>query len=190
MAPVLNNCYQTFFLLHVVGYVFILYPQMFFMKWVMINNKRSVLQEYWLTKGNETKEVVKYNPIQRSTRISTGDYHRLFFIESTGSLTGKYIFKNEYGIEVGSMSNDKLGKEGTVIIEGKKFVYKVNNGELHIHDGSTDKLLVSCGLAATINGTSLSLSSQSNADTNYLLLGLCWFLFLPVAKENRIEYAA
>ena len=164
------------------------------MKWVMANNRKALLQEYHLTEQESTKAIVKYNPTQRSARISIGEKHRLFFIESAGSLTGKYIFKNEYGIAVGGMSNDKWGKEGSIIIESKKFLYKVNNNplaELTIYDGNTNKPLASCGLTTGINGTSLSLSQQTNnADSNYLLLGLCWFLFLPVAKENIVEYAA
>lgn len=165
------------------------------MKWVMTNNKKALLQEYHLTEQDDNaKAIVKYNPVHRSARISIGDKHRLFFIESAGSLTGKYIFKNEYGLEVGTMSNDRWGKEGSVIIESKKFIYKILNNplaELTIYDGNTNKPLISCGLATGINGTSLSLSQQiNNADSNYLLLGLCWFLFLPVAKENIVEYAA
>jgi len=164
------------------------------MKWEMTNNKKALLQEYHLTEQENIKAVVKYNPAHRSARITIGDKHRLFFIESAGSLTGKYIFKNEYGLTVGMMSNDKWGKEGTVSIETKKFIYKINNSplaELTIYDGATNKALVSCGLATGINGTSLSLAQQTNnADSNYLLLGLCWFLFLPVAKEALVEYAA
>lgn len=163
------------------------------MKWVMANHKKT-LQEYHLTEQDDTKAIVKYNPVQRSARITIGDKHRLFFIESAGSLTGKYIFKNEYGMEIGMMSNDRWGKEGSVIIESKKYIYKIQNSplaELAIYDNSTNKLLVSCGLATGINGTSLSLAQQTNnADSNYLLLGLCWFLFLPVAKESIVEYAA
>jgi hypothetical protein len=164
------------------------------MKWVMVNNKHNVLHEYRLTDGNDTRAVVKYNPIHRSARITIGDTHRLFFIASAGSLSGKYIFKNEYGIEVGMMSNDKWGKEGSINIESKKYIYKVQNNplaELTIYDAFTNQPLASCALTTSVKGTSLSLSSQNNgADSHYLLLGLCWFLFLPVAKENVVEYAA
>ncbi len=164
------------------------------MKWIMANNKKSLLQEYHLTADGSTRAIVKYNPSQRSARVTIGDRHRLFFIESAGALSGKYIFKNEYGLEVGMMSNDKWGKEGSVIIESKKYIYKINNNplaELTIYDAASLKQLVSCGLTTGINGTSLSLSQQTNnADSNYLLFSLCWFLFLPIAKENIAEYAA
>lgn len=164
------------------------------MKWVMTNNKKALLHEYHLTEEGDTKAIVKYNPAHRSARISVGDKHRLFFIESAGTLTGKYLFKNEYGMEVGTMNNEKWGKEGTISIETKKFSYKIDNNplaELTIYDGTTRQALASCGLATGINGTSLSVPQQiNNADSHYLLLGLCWFLFLPVAKENMVENAA
>lgn len=164
------------------------------MKWVMINNKRNVLEEYRLTEDGDVKAVVKYNPLQRSVRITVGDIHRLFFIENTGSLSGKYIFKNEYGMEMGMMNNHVWGKEGTVEIASKKYIYIINNNppaELSVHDAATKKLLLSCNLATSINGTSLSLTSQNNtAGSNYLLLGLCWFLGQSVAKQNIVEYAA
>lgn len=160
----------------------------------MVNNKKSLLQEYHLFDDGSTRVIVKYNPSQRSARVTIGDKHRLFFIESAGALSGKYIFKNEYGLDVGMMSNDKWGKEGSVIIESKKYIYKINNNplaELTIYDAASNKPLVSCGLTTGINGTSLSLSQQTNnANSNYLLLSLCWFLFLPIAKENIVEYAA
>ena len=92
------------------------------------------------------------------------------------------------------MTNDKWGREGTVMIESKKFIYKIQNdlpAALTIYDADTHKVLASCGLATGINGSSLSLPEQTNhAGSNYLLLGLCWFLFLPMAKENIVEYAA
>jgi len=164
------------------------------MKWIMANNKKSMLQEFRLTDLDCTKAILKYNPLHRSARITIGDKHGLFFIESAGSLSGKYIFKNEYGIVVGGMSNNTLGKEGEVIIEKKKFIYRIHNtplAELTIYDSDTNKPLATCGLATGLNGTSLSLSQQTNnANSHYLLLGLCWFLFLPVAKENIVEYAA
>lgn len=164
------------------------------MKWVQINNKRNLLQEYHLTDNDETRAVVKYNPVQQSARITVGDMHRLFFIENTGSFTGRYLFKNEYGIEVGSMSNDKWSNKGSITIESQQYIFKIDNNPLAtltIYDSSQQQVLASCGLATNISGTSLSLAAQpTNAGTHYLLLSLCWFLFLPIAKENIVQYAA
>jgi len=193
-GSVLNNCYQKNPLLQARLLVFILKPQLLFMKWVQINNKRNLLQEYHLTDNGDTRVVVKYNPVQQSARVTVGDMHRLFFIEHTGSFTGKYLFKNEYGMEVGWMSNDKRGNEGSITIESQQYIFKIDNNPpatLTIYDSSKQQALAGCGLATNISGTSLSLAAQhTHAGTHYLLLSLCWFLFLPIAKENIVHYAA
>ncbi len=99
-------------------------------------------------------------------------------------------------MEVGSMGHDKwFGKDGTVIIESKKYSYNIQNNnplaELTIYEGASQQPLVSCGLTADSNGTGISFSQHDNAiGNNCLLLGLCWYLFLPSAKENVVEYAA
>lgn len=164
------------------------------MKWVLTNSKKALLQEYHLTEQNDTKVIVKYNPAHSSARISVGNKHRLFFIENAGSLSGKYVFKNEYGITIGTMINDKWGKEGTVSIESKKFQYKIAQesiAELHIYEPGSNKPIASCQLNTGINNSTLSLPHQTNnADSSYLLFGLCWFLFLPVTSEKIAEYAA
>lgn len=162
------------------------------MKWVLISSYKSTLQEYHLMENDECKVVMKYNPLHHSARINCANQQRLFFIESTGSLTGKYIFKNEYGMEIGNMSQDKwFGKDGSVIIESKKYTYCIKNNplaEFTIYESISQQPLVSCGLDID---TGIPLSAY-NTDINNkcLLLGLCWYLFLPAAKENLVEYAA
>jgi hypothetical protein len=165
------------------------------MKWILISNKNSLLLEYHLMENEKCEAIVKYNPVHRSARVSSGGKHTLYFIESAGSLSGKYIFKNQYGIEVGNMACDKWkATEGTVTIESKKYGYKIHNNpvaEIQIYENETHRHLVSCGLISNENGIAISLSQQNNnAGNNYLLLGLCWYLFLPMAKENLVEYAA
>jgi hypothetical protein len=165
------------------------------MKWVLVSNQGATLQEYHLMENETCKAVMKYNPLHRSVRISCGNQHRLFFIESTGSLTGKYIFKNEYGMEVGNMSHDKwFGKDGSLMIESTQYTYTIHNdplAELTVYEGTSHQSLVHCGLHTESNGSVTSFSSPTaGINSNCLLLGLCWYLFLPVTKENRVEHAA
>ena len=93
------------------------------------------------------------------------------------------------------MSNDKwFGKDGSIIIESKKYTYSIKNNplaELTIYEGISQQPLVSCGLAIDTAVTGIALSAH-NIDINNkcLLLGICWYLFLPAAKENLVEYAA
>ena len=150
------------------------------MKWVLINNHREPVQEYRLMENDLCKVILKYNPQQKSARISCANQQRLFFIQSAGVLTGKYIFTNEYGMEIGNISHDKRHTNGgTVNIESKKYHYDITNnpsGELTIYDSNSQRPLATCGLGVS--------------DNNSLILAHCWYLFLPVVKENVVEYAA
>lgn len=158
-----------------------------YMKWVIVSTKKSLLQEYHLVNSDQCLMVLKYNPVQHSLRISCDGNHKLFFIESTGSLTGKYIFRNEYSMETGHMNYDKsFGREGSVTIETQKFKYHISDTattELIIHDGNTGAWLMDCELE-----NNEASRQNSSVENNFLLLGLCWYLC--VAKKNLVEYAA
>lgn len=157
------------------------------MKWVIVSAKKSLLQEYHLVNSDQCLMVLKYNPLQHSLRISCDGNHKLFFIESTGALTGKYIFRNEYSMETGHMNYDKwFGKEGSVTIETKKFNYNISEtstAELNIYDDSTGAWLMDCELEHIADTR-----QNSSVENNFLLLGLCWYLC--VAKKSLVEYAA
>ncbi|MBL0356755.1 MAG: hypothetical protein IPP72_07560 [Chitinophagaceae bacterium] len=164
------------------------------MKWVLVNSLQSLIQEYHLVEHDKCIMVIKYNPVHHSVRMNCEGNHRLFFIESTGALTGKYIFHNEYDMEIGHMNYDKwFGKEGSVTIESKKYDYQISNspsGELIIHDSESGMPILNCFLDAASSSAASTAKANSSVENNYLLLGLCWYLSLPVAKEHMVEYAA
>ena len=149
------------------------------MKWVLVNNHKEPVQEYHLMENNQCKVFLKYNPQQKSARICCANQQRLFFIQSAGVLTGKYIFTNEYGMEIGNITHDKRQNNGgNVSIESKKYHYEISNNpsaELTIYDSNTQRHLVTCGLGVF--------------DNISLILANCWYLFLPVVNENMLEYA-
>jgi hypothetical protein len=162
------------------------------MNWEVISNERSSLQEYRLFDNNDCKVIIKYNPRHQSARITSGNHHRLFFLESAGSLSGKTIFKNEYGMEIGSLVHDKFHtKDGTLVIDSKKYQYQLQNTapqELVIFDTHHHAQLASCSIQSTINN---SLSNHQQAiNNNCYLLGLCWYLFLPVENNISSKYEA
>ncbi len=152
------------------------------MKWISVSSQHSTIQEYQLIENGECKAIIKYNPLHRSARMSCGRQHRLFFIESAGSLSGKHIFKNEYGMEIGSSRQEKtFGKDGQVIIESTKYTYTIDTGDTTTFSvfNAANKCLVSCNYdeknIAAITAT-------------FLLTGLCWYLLLPVTHQQL--YAA
>jgi hypothetical protein len=98
------------------------------MNWEIINNERFSLMEYRLMDQGDCKVIIKFNPRHQSARISCGNQHRLFYFESAGSLSGKTIFKNEYGMEIGNLVHDKFHpKYGSLVIKNKKYQYALQN---------------------------------------------------------------
>jgi hypothetical protein len=165
------------------------------MKWILINNHPEPIQEYHLIENEHCRVILKYNPEQKSARITCGNQQRLFFIQSAGVLTGKYIFTNEYGLQIGYLNQDKRhANGGSVSIESKKYQYEISNNplaELTIYDSDSLSRLVTCELAfhdSTSNATAFG-KQFTHIDYNCILLAHCWYLFLPVAKENLLEFA-
>ena len=87
------------------------------MKWVFVNQFSPSIKKYQLTEGDNIKLVLKYNPEQRSVRVSGEESHRLFFIDKTGLWHNKTILKNEYGVEIGRLSYDKMQHIGAIEID-------------------------------------------------------------------------
>lgn len=150
------------------------------MKWLMVSNSRSLLSEYHLMHNDVCLAVLKYNPVHHSVRLSAQDIHELYFIESTGALTGKYIFHNEYNMETGHMYHDKwYGKSGVVVIESKKYHYQVTDAQLSIAQPGSLHTTINCEW----NNAETTAQKSIGDENNFLLLGLCWYLCLPVIKN-------
>ena len=154
------------------------------MNWVTINNQQSALKEYHLMQNDDYKMLLKYNPLQHSARFSCGGkYHRLFYFETMPQFSSKTIFTDQYGMETGSIVLDKIySHDGTVWLDGKKLHYHLQDSpvpKLIVYESDPNHPIVSCSIA-TGNETALM---------NCFILGVCWYIFLQVAKENPVEYA-
>ncbi|MEO6550813.1 MAG: hypothetical protein ABIN94_22615 [Ferruginibacter sp.] len=165
------------------------------MNWEVISNDRSSLKEYRMIDNNECKVVIKYNPIHHSARITIGNHHRLFFLESAGSLSGKTIFKNEYGMEIGNLQNDKPSfREGSLVINSEKYLYRLKNGtspQLSVFEKNVYEPIATCGIPENKNsGTKPTSAITEFADNCCYLLGLCWYISLPSVKENEPEHSS
>lgn len=164
------------------------------MYWEVISNERSSLQEYRLIDGSNCKLVLKYNPRHQSARITSGPHHRLIFFESAGSLSGKTIFRNQYGMEIGYLLHDKFQSgEGSLVIDNKKYQYQLQNDpspELIIYNTDINKPITSCRIPLNKSNNKHFASNTQTIDHNCYLLGLCWYLFLPLEKENTFKFAS
>lgn len=166
------------------------------MRWVKENNKTELLHEYRLLEEEKCRLVVKYNHSQHSARISCDGHYSLFFIEKHHSLHAKTIFKNEYGLEIGKIDQERWhSNKGVIEIQDSKYYYSYRNtplAELVIYDEDGITELVTCGLNVEQNNAPSAImtkNTEQQIENSCFLLGLCWYLFLPVAKENIPAFA-
>jgi hypothetical protein len=160
------------------------------MKWVYVNQPSAYIRKYQLTEGEDTKLIIKYNLDQQSVRINSEENHRLFFIDKTGLWHNKTILKNEYGVEIGRLSVDKVHGTGVIEMEGKKYNYTFQNQtELVVFEHSASTPLAVCDMTAAPSFSSLSTTKYSNEEYACFLLGICWYLF-PLTASEQLEYAA
>lgn len=160
------------------------------MKWVYVNQPSAYIRKYQLTEGDEIKLVIKYNLGQHSVRISSNENHRLFFIDKTGLWHNKTILKNEYGVEIGRLSIDKVHGHGIIDMEGRRYNYILrNNTELVVFENSVSHPMAICDMTAAPAFTSLTTNKYSNEEYACFLLGICWYLF-PLTAAEQLEFAA
>jgi hypothetical protein len=161
------------------------------MKWVLANQSSTAIKKYQLIEGDTTKLELKYNLSQQSVRISSEESHRLFFIDKTGLWHNKTILKNEYGVEIGRLSFDKLHQTGIIEVEGKKFHFTIQQKpqpQLVLFEHTISLPLAVCDLSQAPSFTSLKASQYSSEESASFLLGLCWYLF-PLTTAEKLEYA-
>lgn len=170
-----------------IGQIHILcHPQTIKMKWVLISSQQATIREYQLMDENNSKVVAKINPLHKSVRISCNNQHRLFFVEQVSSFASKYIYHNEYGMEVGGMITDKQTKtDGIIMLDETKYFYRQQNNPLPgllIYEKGKFQPLFECSLQPNSIGTNIA-GKINEIDNKYLLIGLCWFANLKATKE-------
>jgi hypothetical protein len=162
------------------------------MKWeIASSTARQEIYELWHNKKKLL--TLDFHPATNSARIEYAHERRVFLIRKEGFLRSKTVLCNEYGIRMGYLVHEN--KEDFIQLNDERFFYTINTdpqAELIIYKESKDRPLVVCGLnvnnsIASIHATkdrTLPTSSHSS-----LVLALCWYMFLPVAKESAVEYA-
>ena len=153
------------------------------MTWEITTKLHSLLQEFHLINNRESKVMLKYNPRQQSARITSGFNHRLFYMENAGSLSGKTIFRNEYGMELGHLVQDHHNNKGSLLIDDEKYNYELDehaDGNLTIYKTDPHHPLANCMIKSADKKSSTNFTS---IDTRCLILSLCWYFSLPVIKE-------
>jgi len=99
------------------------------MKWSLTQLTNQL--HYWKLEEDGFAAELKYNDQAKSFRLTAGD-KRLYFIEKTGFLHNKYLFRTEYSIVTGEVFPIKDGRSGIVTIENKKFNYFLKDDLLEL----------------------------------------------------------
>lgn len=164
------------------------------MKWEIASSKAN--QEIYELWHNDKKLLtVDFHPFTNAARVEYAAEKRVFMIRKEGFRRNRTVLRNEYGVRIGQIGTERSNAiEGTIELNDEKFSYHIQNNpltEIVIYRDTPDKPFVVCGLRSDNGNTSVQLSKESQLSTSqhFLLMALCWYMFLPVAKENMLEYA-
>ena len=162
------------------------------MNWkTALTNGNHELYELWY--GEKKLLSLEFHPFTNSARIQYEDTKRVFNLRKEGFLRNKTVLRNEYGIRIGQLGYDKAKPgEGSIELNEKKFTFALQNNpqtELVIQS-EANKPLVVCGISSEYGRPAVELSrNQLGNAEHFMLMALCWYLFLPVAREKVEEYA-
>ena len=98
--------------------------------------------------------------------------------------------RNEYGIRIGHVATEN--KENLIAFNDEKLYYTIigdKDAKVVIYKESPDEPLAVCALALD-NDKSILPSVKQSATHQSLLLALCWYLFSPVAKQEKVPQFA
>jgi hypothetical protein len=137
-------------------------------------------EAYELWEDNKNLAGISFSAHTDNARVVSDLGKRLFFFEKKGTLTPRTIIKNEYGIKMGEVEQEKAGsKMSHVELDGKHYYYSFNennSGELKVFDETMRNRLLSCSLKTFAAGIGQTNSSALEKLPN-LLLVLCWYAF-------------
>ncbi len=149
---------------------------------------------YHLFKEEKKILTVVLNPFAHSARVECDNQKRVFLIRKEGFLRNKTVLRNEYGVKIGELGHEN--KENFIDLNNERFFYTIHNNplaQLVLYKESKDKPFVSCGLSVKEGTPAVDFTKDKLlSDTSHpgLLMALCWYMFLPVTKENVVEFAS
>ena len=160
------------------------------MRW---ENANSVANNevYHLWDKNKKLLTLTFHPFSNSARVECDEEQRVFLIRREGFFRNKTVLRNEYGIKIGELGHEN--DTSYIDANGERFYYHVHNNpmaELVLYKEAKEQPVVVCGL--NVNNGKASFHFENDKDSvsqSGLLMALCWYMFMPVAKENVPEFA-
>ncbi len=159
------------------------------MKWenVLSNEQQEVFE---LCEDGKKLLTLEFHPFTNSARIKYADEKRVFQIRKEGFLRNKTVVRDEYGMRIGQVGSHRSGASGgTLELNDEKFFYTTTlhpASQLVLYKESPDKPFVACSMEPGNGKTSIAFNRNNKAATSaqFLVMALCWYMFLPVAKET------
>jgi abortive infection bacteriophage resistance protein len=148
------------------------------MRWETVTSA-SNNEVYHLYKDDKKILTLALNPFSNSARVECEK---------------QTVLRNEYGIKIGELGNEN--KESFIDVNDERFYYTIQNNpqpELVLYKESKDKPFVTCSLSKKEGNSGIQFKKDKNlSETTHpgLLMALCWYMFLPVARENVVEFAS
>jgi hypothetical protein len=151
-------------------------------------------ETYHLYKDDKKLLTLTLNPFSHTARVECDKQKRVFLIRKEGFLRNKTILCNEYGVKIGELGQEN--KEHFIDINDERFFYTTHNNplaELVLYKESKENPFVTCGLNVKEGNPAVHFTKDKQlSDTSHpgLLMALCWYMFLPVTKENVAAFAS
>ncbi|MES1198072.1 MAG: hypothetical protein ABUL41_02225 [Chitinophagaceae bacterium] len=162
------------------------------MKWqIVASSSKQEIYELW---NNDKKLLtLEFHPATNSARINYAEEKRVFLIRKEGFLKNKTVLCNEYGIRLGQLVHEN--KENFIELNHERFFYAFQESpkaQVIIYKESKENPIVVCGLNIIDPAKFIQIPKNKIfpiTALSSLLLALSWYMFLPVAKSEAIEYA-
>ena len=136
--------------------------------------------------------TLTFHPFSNSARVECAEEKRVFLIRREGFFRNKTVLRNEYGIKIGELGQEN--EANFIDVNGERFYYHVHNNplaELVLYKESKERPVIVCGLNVNNGKTAVHVEKKKETVSQPgLLMALCWYMFMPVAKENVPEFAA
>ena len=156
------------------------------MKWkVFSTSNNQEIYELW--QGEKKLLSLDYHPFTNSARIEYGSEKRVFLLRKEGFLRNKTVLRNEYGIRIGQLGRQEQN-EGQLELDNEKFFYRIQGNplQLQVFRDETKQPVLSCELQTgeKIADVELKQKTKPGLHHHFLLIALCWYIFLPVTQSN------
>jgi hypothetical protein len=130
---------------------------------------------------------LELNPFSNSARVDCNNEKRVFLIRKEGLRRNKTVIRNEYGIKLGELGHEN--KVQFIDVNEDRFYFTSKQQpvpEITLYKESADQPILNCTVNQDDEVKFKGNKKLLDAAHPGLLMALCWYMFLPVAKEKSL----